>query len=64
MSNNTDYIKVPKKLFENFTEEFLKLRKMYELIDHELAEYDLEKWNIKTFNNVNDFFDELENNNN
>ena len=56
-----DTITIPRKLLTNFTEEFHKLQGMYEMIDHFLAEKDIKEGNTKSFNNVTDLFNDLDN---
>ncbi|MFA7717206.1 MAG: hypothetical protein WC875_00640 [Candidatus Absconditabacterales bacterium] len=54
-------ITLPQKLLHDFVTEFDKMKKIYEVIDHALAKKDVKDNNIKTFNDVNDLFDDLDN---
>jgi hypothetical protein len=54
-------ITLPQQLLHDFVIEFDKMKKVYEVIDHALAEKDVNDNNTKTFTDVNDFFDELDN---
>lgn len=54
-------ITIPQKLLHDFVTEFDKMKKIYEIIDHTLAKKDVEDKNVKTFTDVNDFFDDLDN---
>ncbi|MFA5747658.1 MAG: hypothetical protein WC872_00930 [Candidatus Absconditabacterales bacterium] len=54
-------ITLPQKLLHDFVTEFDKMKKIYEVIDHALAKKDVKDKNIKTFTDVNNFFDDLDN---
>ncbi|EKD24659.1 MAG: hypothetical protein ACD_80C00174G0009 [uncultured bacterium (gcode 4)] len=56
-----DVITLPQKLLHEFVTEFDKMKKIYEVIDHALAEKDMNDKNSKTFTDVDSFFDDLDN---
>ncbi len=56
-----EIISVPRNLLNDFVVNFDKMKKVYEIIDHTLAEKDIESKNIKSFKNTKDLFDELDN---
>ena len=56
-----DTITVPKNLWYDFVSEFDKMKKVYELMDHMIAEREVKQNDVKTFTNVKDFFDDLDN---
>ena len=56
-----DVITLPQKLLHDFVTEFDKMKKVYEVIDHALATKDVNDNNVKTFTDVNNFFDDLDN---
>ena len=55
-----DVITLPQKLLHDFVTEFDKMKKVYEVIDHALAEKDVNDNNTKKFTDVNNFFDDLD----
>lgn len=59
--SNNDFVTIKKSTLQDFISNFEKIKKSYEAIDHELAEQDLKKWNIKSFSNVKDLFYDLDN---
>jgi len=56
-----EVITLPQKLLHDFVTEFDKMKKVYEVIDHALATKDVSDNNVKTFTDVNNFFDDLDN---
>ena len=56
-----ELISIPQTLLHDFVTEFDKMKKIYEIIDHTLAKKDIEDNNTKTFTDVNEFFDDLDN---
>lgn len=56
-----EVITLPQKLLHDFVTEFDKMKKVYEVIDHALATKDVNDNNVKTFTDVNNFFDDLDN---
>lgn len=56
-----DTINIPKTLFTDFLVEFDKMKVLYEKIDHIVATKELEKEETKSFTNVNELFDDLDN---
>lgn len=57
----SNVITLPQALLHEFVTEFDKMKKVYEVIDHALAENDVNDKNIKTFTDVNKLFDDLDN---
>jgi hypothetical protein len=56
-----EIISVPRNLLNDFVVNFDKMKKVYEIIDHTLAEKDIESKKTKSFKNTKDLFDELDN---
>lgn len=56
-----DTISIPKTLFTDFLVEFDKMKILYEKIDHIVATKELEKGETKSFTDVNELFDDLDN---
>ena len=56
-----EVISLPQTLLHEFVTEFDKMKKIYEIIDHALAEKDVNDKNNKTFTDVNNLFDDLDN---
>ncbi len=56
-----EVITLPQQLLHDFVTEFDKMKKVYEVIDHALATKDVNDNNTKTFTDVNNFFDDLDN---
>lgn len=56
-----DIISIPRNLLSQFVSEFDKMKKLYDIIDHTLAEKDVEDKQTKTFKNTKDLFDDLDN---
>ena len=56
-----EVITLPQKLLHDFVTEFDKMKKIYEVIDHALATKDVNDNNVKTFTDINNFFDDLDN---
>ena len=61
MITTQEVITLPQKLLHDFVTEFDKMKKVYEVIDHALATKDVNDNNVKTFTDVNNFFDDLDN---
>lgn len=56
-----DTISIPKTLFTDFLVEFDKMKILYEKIDHIVATKELEKGETKSFTDVNELFNDLDN---
>lgn len=56
-----DTITISKDLLNDFVSEFHKMKKVYEMIDHTLAEKDVEQKHVKSFTKIKDLYHELDN---
>ncbi len=56
-----DQVTIPYSLLNDMATELSKVRNLYEQISLLIAKNEEEKWEMKSFTNVNDLFDELDN---
>jgi hypothetical protein len=56
-----EIVSIPRNLLNDFVIEFDKMKKIYEIIDHTLAEKDLESKKIKSFKSTKALFNDLDN---
>jgi len=56
-----DQVTIPYSLLNDMATELSKVRNLYEKISLLIAKNEEEKWEMKSFTNVNDLFDELDN---
>ncbi len=56
-----EIVSIPRNLLNDFVSNFDKMKKVYELIDHTLAEKDIESNNTKSFKNTKALFNDLDN---
>ena len=63
MSTITDneIVSLPRKVLHDFVVEFGKMKKVYEVIDHTLAEKDIQAGKVSVFTDTQKFFDDLDN---
>ena len=60
-ATQNDITAVPTQLLNDFSDNFNKLKNVYELIDHTIADRQTKQDETKSFSNANDLFDDLDN---
>jgi hypothetical protein len=57
----TDWVSVPSSLLEWFVDMYHQMTVLYEKIDHTIAIKNLKSGKTKSFNNINDLYNDLDN---
>lgn len=56
-----DQVTIPTSLLNDMVTELCRVRNLYEQVSLLIAKNQEEKWEMKSFTNVNDLFDDLDN---